>query len=99
MRVRQVLVLAGLLTACGGSTDPFVADMRMICAAADGHHGEPPEMRTMAAMRHILDNVKTPEAGRLVSAMMQAAPGDRAAMLAPALERARLSRCPTFEPL
>ena len=91
-------VAAPLAAGCGGSTDPFTADMRMICSAADRHADEPPEMRTLSAMRDIADKIKTPEAARLLSELVQAAPADRAAMLAPALERAKLSRCPTLEP-
>ena len=98
MRSLAALALTVMLAACGGSTDPFTADMRMICGATDRYRDLPGPERTMAAMRHILDNVKTPEAARLVPAVIEAAPSERAAMLAPALERAKLTRCPTFEP-
>jgi hypothetical protein len=82
----------------GGTTDPFTADLRMICSAADRHRGEPPELRTVSSMRDIADKIKTPEAARLMVTLMEAAPAERAALLAPALERAKLSRCPTLEP-
>ncbi len=73
--------------------------MRMICAAAEAHGELPPEMRALAAMREIASKIRTPEAARLMSALIEAAPADRAAMLAPALARAKLDRCPTLDRL
>lgn len=91
-----VVTIAVSLAGCGKDVDPFTADLRMICSAADRHRDLPPDMRTLAAMRDIAGKIKTPEAARLLSALMEAAPAERPAMLAPALERAKLSSCPTL---
>jgi hypothetical protein len=95
----RVLAGAALLVAMPGcdDPDPFTADLRMICGAAARHQDLPPEMRTLAAMRDIAERIKTPEAARLMAELMQAAPGERAALLAPPLRRAKLSSCPTLE--
>ena len=89
-------MMLATLAACD-DTEPFVADVRMICRAGEGDPGLPPEMRRLTAMREIAKKIKTPEAARLISAVIQAAPEDKAALLAPALARAKLSRCPALD--
>lgn len=89
-----VLVLAG----CSSSKDdPFTADMKMICNAGGDSRDLPREMQTLAALQEIAAKVRTPEAARLMSDMVQAAPSDKAAVLAPALARAGISRCRLLE--
>ena len=97
MRLLLVPAHLALLAGCGGEVDPFTADMRMICSAADAHRDLPPDLRRMKAMRTIAEKIKTPEAARLMADVIRAAPAERPAMLAPALARAKLSRCPTLE--
>lgn len=93
-----LVVCAASLAACGGSkVDPFVADLRMICSAGDAHRDLPPDLARVRAMRDMASKIKTPEAARLVASAMELAPADRAALVAPALARAGLSRCPTLE--
>ena len=95
---RLALLLAASLAiaACGGSDDPFTADMKRICNPKLDDR-LPPDMQKMAAFRDIADHIKTPEAARLMSEVIQAAPSDRAAILAPALAKAKLKRCPFLE--
>lgn len=100
MRARSLaaaLLLGFSLVGGCGSDDPFTADMKMICSAGGGHDELPPEMRKIAAMQKIAENVKTAEAARLVAAVVQAAPSERAELLQPALAKAGLKRCPTLE--
>jgi hypothetical protein len=91
------LLLSGLaalaLVACGPSDDPFTADMKMICKAGQDEN-LPPEMRQLAGMKEIAGKIKTAEAARLMSELMQAAPADRDQLLEPALAKAKLKRCP-----
>lgn len=91
------LFLSGLaavaLVACGPADDPFTADLKMICKAGQDD-SLPPEMRQLAGMKEIAGKIKTAEAARLMSEIMQVAPSDRDALLAPALAKAKLKRCP-----
>ncbi len=89
------ILLAGLASC--DEPEPFVADMRMICRAGQSDPGLPPEMRRMQGFREIADKIKTAEAARLMAEVARAAPAEHAALLAPALARAKLSRCPFFE--
>jgi hypothetical protein len=93
---RLALAAALLLAACGSSDDPFTADMKTICNAS-GDPSLPPDLQRMSAMKQIAAKVKTPEAARLLSSVIQAAPADRAALLEPALAKAKLSRCRFLE--
>jgi hypothetical protein len=98
--MRIALVLAALVVAaapigCGGSDDPFTADMKMICGAGEDP-SLPPDLARLAAMRDIADRVRSAEAARLVAELIQAAPADRDELLAPALARAKLKRCRFF---
>jgi hypothetical protein len=95
-RALAAVLLLGLVGGCG-SDDPFTADMKMICSAGGGRDDLPPEMRKLAAMKQIAENVKTAEAARLVAEVMQAAPSERDELLRPALAKAGLKRCPTLE--
>ncbi len=89
-----VLALAG----CSSSKDdPFTADMKMICNAGGASQGTPREMQTVAALQEIAAKVKTPDAARLMVEVVRAAPSDKAALLAPALSRAGISRCRLLE--
>lgn len=81
------------LAACGSSDDPFTADMKMICNAGRARPELPPDMRAVEAAREIAAKIKTPEAARLMASVMQAAPSDKRALMAPALSKAGISRC------
>ena len=87
------MVVAG----CSKSDDPFTADMKMICSAASGRDDVPPNMRRVAAFRHIAENIKTPEAARLMQQVIQVAPAEKAAVMREALAKAGLKRCPTLD--
>jgi hypothetical protein len=95
--VATALVAAALATtapACSSkSDDPFTADIKMICNAGRARDDLPPDMRAVTAAREIAEKIKTPEAARLMAAVMQAAPSDKAALMADALAKAGLSRC------
>ena len=94
--VFAVLVLAG----CGSkpADDPFTADLKMICNAGANRADLPPDMRSLEAAREIAAKIKTPEAARLMAAVMQAAPEEKAALMAGALKKAGIARCPMLEP-
>ena len=94
----SLLGLAALLAAGGcKSDDPFTADMKMICSAGGGHADLPPEMRKLAAMKEIADNIKTPEAARLLARVIQVAPEEKAGVIREALAKAGLKRCAFLE--
>lgn len=95
----SLLGLAALLAAAGGckSDDPFTADMKMICGAGGGQDGLPPEMRKLAAMKEISDNIKTPEAARFLVQVIQVAPEEKAGVIREALAKAGLKRCAFLE--
>ena len=96
---RLSLLLLLVVTGCSSSKDdPFTADMKMICNAGSGRSDLPPAMAQMEAMREIASKIRTPEAARLMAAVVQAAPADKAALIAPALAKAKLSRCPLLTP-
>lgn len=95
--VASVLFVSVVAVGCGGGDDPFTADIKMICGAGGGHDELPPEMRALAAMREIVEKIKTPEAARLMRAVIEAAPADKAALMAPAMAKAKLSRCALLE--
>jgi len=95
-RSAVIAVFLGLAGGCG-SDDPFTADMKMICAAGGGRDDLPPDMRTVAAMKEIAENVKTPEAARLMVQVTQAAPSERAELLRQPLAKAGIKRCALFE--
>jgi hypothetical protein len=94
--IRLALLGILVLAACGSSDDPFTADMKRICNPKLDPN-VPPGMQRISAMRDIADHIKTPEAARLMSELIQAAPSDRASLLAPALAKAKLKRCPFLE--
>lgn len=91
-----VLSLSVAAGACK-EDEPFVADVKMMCGAGDRFGDLPPDLRSVQAARYIAEHVKTPEAARLMSELIQAHPADRAALLAPALKKAKLSRCALLE--
>lgn len=93
---RFALAVLVALAACGSSDDPFTADMKRICNPKLDER-VPPDMQRMQAMRDIADRIKTPEAARLMSELIQAAPSERAVLLEPALAKAKLKRCPFLE--
>ena len=76
--------------------EPFVADMKMICSAGERGREAPPDMQRIEAFRYIAEHIKTPEAARLMVQVGQAAPSEHAAILAPAQQKAKLTRCPLF---
>ncbi|MEZ4399046.1 MAG: hypothetical protein R3B06_03460 [Kofleriaceae bacterium] len=98
--MKRLMLMCSLVAAmaCGSGepADPFAADMKMICGAG-GRDDVPPEMRTMMAMQEIAEKIKTPEAARLMAAVAQAAPSERAELVKPALAKAGLTRCRLFD--
>jgi hypothetical protein len=98
MRVCVTLALF-VVASCGSSKadDPFTADMKMICAAGEGHPELPPEMRRMEALRDIAAKVRTPEAARFMAGFGALAPEQRADYVKGALEKAKITHCPLFE--
>ena len=90
------VVLLGLAGGCG-SDDPFTADLKLICSAGGGRDDLPPNLRSVAALKEIAENVKTPEAARLVVQVMRAAPSERAELLRQPLAKAGIKRCALFE--
>jgi hypothetical protein len=94
--LRLALATVIALAACGSSDDPLTADMKRICNPKLDD-GVPPDLQRIAALRDIADHIKSPEAARLLSSLMQAAPSERAALLGPALAKAKLKRCPFLE--
>jgi hypothetical protein len=99
MRAFAVIALLLAAASCGSSTsdDPFTADMKMICAAGQGHPELPPEMRRMEALKEIAAKVRTPEAARFMAGFGALAPEDRASYVKGALEKAKIAHCPLFE--
>ena len=95
-RLSLLATLAVALVACGGGDDPFTADMKTICSAG-GDPSLPPELRRLEGARTIADKLRTPEAARLMAEVARAAPAERPALIAPALARAKLSRCPFLD--
>lgn len=97
-RVCAALVLF-VVASCGSSKadDPFTADMKMICAAGQGHPELPPEMRRLEALKEIAAKVRTPEAARLMAGFGALAPADRPDYMKGALEKAKIAHCPLFE--
>lgn len=93
--VRSLAVVVALVgvVACGGSKDdPFTSDVKALCqptVRAD----LPPELARMEALRDLPKKIKTAEGARLAAAVIQAAPEDRAALLAEPMKRAGLERC------
>ncbi len=97
--VGLVALAPGSLAACSSpSDDPFTADMKMICRAGQGGDHLPPELRRVEALREIAERIRTPEAARLLATLMQVAPAERGPLVAEALARAGLRRCPFLEP-
>lgn len=97
--VALVALAPGSLAACSSSSDdPFTADMKMICRAGQGSDHLPPELRRVEALREIAERIRTPEAARLLATLMQVAPAERGPLVAEALARAGLRRCPFLEP-
>lgn len=98
MKLRLAACALVLAAACSSKTDdPFTADVKMICGAGQGRDDLPPDLRRMQAFREIADKIRTPEAARLMAAVGQAAPGDKRAIMAPALEKAGVKRCPFLD--
>jgi hypothetical protein len=96
LRPIALVLLLGLTGGCG-SDAPFTADLKMICAAGKGRDDLPPSMRSLEAAKEIADNIKTPEAARLMVQLMQAAPSERAELLRQPLAKAGIKRCALFE--
>lgn len=97
-RLVATAVLAAALAACGTKADdPFTADIKMICHAGPRDPGMPADMQRAMAFREIAEKIKTPEAARLMAQVIQVAPAEKAALMADALKKAGLSRCPLIE--
>jgi hypothetical protein len=94
----MIVVVMSLSVAAGAckEDEPFVADMKMICKAGEQSRGMDPEMQRVHAFKYIAEHIKTPEAARLIAEVARAAPSDHAALLAPAMQKAKLTRCPLF---
>jgi uncharacterized protein YggE len=86
-------VAAAACSSSKSADDPFTADMKMICAAGQGHDDVPPEMRRIEALRSIAAKVKTAEAAKLMAGFGALAPEERAAYMKGALEKAKLTKC------
>lgn len=98
--VRTVMLAVALVgaVACGGATDdPFVSDVKAMCKPSV-RADLPPELARLEALRDLPRKIKTAEGGRLAGAVIQAAPEDRAALLAEPMKKAGLARCALLEP-